>query len=230
VKTAILVAAITGAVAVAGWFVNGILSGRANRRQAMLKDQLDRRQALLGEQIAHVQRQLAELYGPLAFLLHEGEATFQDLLDTLGRRPGQYIFPAHGQLPDEELKVWLFWVDNDLMPRNSAIQKLLSAKTHLLVDGDLPASYLAFLNHFNSWRVSHERWKQEGVPYSWHSKVNWPKAFREEVLATFRTLMQQHARLLSEVSVAATSLGCQLSGDVYGTEATIAGSSRRQHS
>ena len=184
-NVAILVAVLTGSVTIVGWFASYLLGSRADRRRARLT-----------AQIAHIEKQLAELYGPLAFLVYEGRATFKDLLQTLGRR---YVFYADRPLPEDELKIWLFWVDNDLMPRNMAIQNLLSTKTHLIQDGDLPASYIAFLDHHNSWRVTHERWRQEKVPYSWHSKVNWPAKFDEEVLGAFRQLKKLHSELVGAV-------------------------------
>jgi hypothetical protein len=183
-NTAILVAALAGAVSVVGWFVSYLLTSRADRRRASLIARIN-----------YIEKQLAELYGPLAFLIYEGRATFMDLLDTLGR---DYVF-GDEPLPEDELRVRLFWVNNDLMPRNAAIQQLLSTKTHLISQGDLPASYLAFLNHYNSWRVTHERWKNENVPYSWHSKVNWPSEFDEDILRTFRELIRTHAELIGSV-------------------------------
>jgi hypothetical protein len=181
-NAAFLVAVLAGAISVVGWFVSHLLTMRA-----------DRRRARLAARTGHVEKQLAELYGPLAFLVYEGRASFGELLRNLGRH---VVFPPGRPLPEDELRTWLFWVDQDLMPRNAAIQKLLSTKTHLIVDGDLPASYIAFIDHYNAWRVPHERWKEEGVPYSWHSKNNWPKDFDDDVLETFRALMQKHAELI----------------------------------
>jgi hypothetical protein len=88
------------------------------------------------------------------------------------------------------------------MPRNTAIQALLATKTHLLVNNDLPETYIQFLDHYNSWQVTHERWKKEGVTYSWHSKVNWPDAFEDEVLSTFRALMKHNAELIDKATSA----------------------------
>lgn len=184
--TAVIVAVITAAVSIAGWFANHVLAARSERKRLRLTAQL-----------AQVDKQLEELYGPLAFLVYEGRATFQDLLDTLGR---DYVFADGRPLPQDELRLWLFWVDHDLMPRNAAIQELLSSKAHLIVGGDIPDSYLRFLDHYNSWRVTHERWKTEGIAYSWHSKMNWPLDFDHDVITSFRQLRRRHAELIGEVS------------------------------
>lgn len=77
-NTSIVVALIAGAVSAVGWMVNHILTDRRDREQK-------RTEALL----KHVERQLEELYGPMAFLLYEARRAYQDLLDTLKR---DYVF------------------------------------------------------------------------------------------------------------------------------------------
>lgn len=146
---ALLVAAITAAVAVAGWVVNYVLTGRNERR---------RREA--EAQLKHTEKQLEELYGPLAFLVIEGQCTFADLLDSLGRR---HVFTEGDKLNETDLETWLFWAENDLMPRNEKIQEILTAKTHLIEGHEMPAVYKAFLDHHNSWKINHLRWKTDGT-------------------------------------------------------------------
>jgi hypothetical protein len=182
----ITAAVIAAAVSVLGWVLNHILSSRSERKRARLTARL-----------GHIERQLSELYGPLAFLIHEGRATFTDLLQNLGRT---YIFQGDEPLPADELNLWLFWVDHELMPRNEKIQTILSANAHLIAGDELPTSYVRFLDHYNSWRMTHERWKAEGIAYSWHSKINWPTDFEDEILTTFRRLMRTHSDLVGAVS------------------------------
>jgi hypothetical protein len=178
-------ALIAAVVAAAGWFANDRLTSR--------REELRRRTEA---QFKFVERQLEELYGPLAAELYEGRRTFTDLLDSLGRR---YVFPADGVLPPDELKTWLFWAESDFLPRNERIKALLMRKTHLIDGPVLPDSYISFLDHCNSWAINHRRWKEQGVKYSWHSKINWPAAFEEEVLASFRDLKRRHADLLGKL-------------------------------
>ncbi|MFE6282681.1 hypothetical protein [Streptomyces sp. NPDC057877] len=185
-----LAALIAAAVTAGGWIANHALAARADLR---------RRQA--EARLTHVENQLEQLYGPLLFLVEEGRSAFHDFCDTLGRN---YVFAAGRPLSPEEQDLWLFWVDHEFMPRNEAIQHLLSSKAHLIVGDRMPDSYLAFIDHHNSWRVTHLRWKEEGVPYSWHSKANWPKSFETEVIASFGRLK---------------NLQIQLAGLVRGVEA-----------
>ena len=88
----------------------------------------------------------------------------------------------------------------EFLPRNERIKSLLMTKAHL-VDGPVfPESYIAFLDHANSWAINHRRWKGQEVPYSWRSKINWPEEFEEEVLHTFKRLKAKHSTLTGELS------------------------------
>ena len=174
-----LVAATAAAV---GWFVSYLLTTISAKRSL--------KQAAA---LKYIERQLEELYGPLAFLILEGRQTFHELLASLGRN---FVFTGGDPLPDHELKTWLFWVENDFLPRNERIKTLLSTKTHLLAGADIGKSYLAFLDHYDSWYINHLRWQKEGFAYSWRSKINWPESFEQEVLDTFRELKNRHADLL----------------------------------
>lgn len=175
-------AIVAGCFAAIGWVASYIFTSISNR--------LSLRRAAA---IAHIEKQLGELYGPLAFLVYEGRDTFDELLHALGR---DYIFDADDTISDEDLKLWLFWAENDFLPRNLRIKTLLSEKSHLLFDSKMIDSYLSFLHHHNSWMIQHLRWQKEGVTYSWHSRTNWPAQFEEDVLQAFSALQEEHSRLI----------------------------------
>jgi hypothetical protein len=177
-------------IAAAGAIVVAVIGYIATSRN-------DRRRREAEAQLKHTERQLEELYGPLAFLVIEGRRTFIDLLDSLHR---PFVFRERRALSDVDLKTWLFWAENDLMPRNQKIEEILMAKTHLIEGDHMPAVYEAFLDHHNSWKVNHLRWKADGTEYGWHSKTHWPAEFEEDVLSTFRLLKARHALLLGETS------------------------------
>ena len=187
----ILVASITALITIIGWLANHILQSARERHSQRLRTSIN-----------FIERQLEELYGPLAFLVLEGKRTFKDLLETLGR---DFVFYTdewgERSLPEDELKLWQFWVENDLISRNEKIKELLMKKTHLIDGKKIPNSYLEFLDHHNSWMINHLRWKKEGIEYSWHSKINWPKNFGKDVLSTFEKLKERHSLFLKEISV-----------------------------
>jgi hypothetical protein len=180
----ITAAIVAAAIAAVGWLITHLLALRAGTRTL-------RQTAAL----RHIERQLEELYGPLAFLVLEGRQTFRELLASLGRN---YVFLADSPLPHDELNTWLFWIENDFLPRNERIKTLLSTKTHLVEGSAIPKSFLAFLDHHNSWQINHLRWQKEHIKYSWNSKVNWPNEFEKDVLNCFNALKTRHSALLEK--------------------------------
>jgi len=180
-------AIVTGSfVAFAGWLVPHFLELRKDRRNHQLQAQL-----------TFVERQIEELYGPLAASLYEGRRTFRDLLESLGR---DYAFPESDVLPEDELSTWLYWAESDFLPRNEYIKTLLKSKAHLIDGAEFPDAYVEFLDHCNSWAISHKRWLEQQVKYNWHSKVDWPDAFENQVIATFQSLKRRHSDLLGELA------------------------------
>jgi len=169
-----------------GWMIARVLGSRADRTRQQIIWQLE-----------FIQRQLEELYGPLEFLLVEGEGTFRVLLSQLGR---SYVFDAQDQISGNDLKTWLFWAESDLMPRNRQIRELLATKAHLIDGKELPPSYTEFLLHHSSWEIAHKRWKDQSVTYNWHSHTNWPREFAKDVRHSFFRLKEEHANLLGRLT------------------------------
>lgn len=184
-ETPIIVALVAGSITGLGWLVNHSLSSRHTEQRRRTEAQLK-----------FVERQIEELYGPLTFLLYEGRRNFIDLLDTLGR---EYVFTEDRPLSGNDLQTWLFWAEAEFLPRNERIKALLMAKSHLVDGIDFPKSYVAFLDHCNSWAINHKRWKEQGVKYSWHSEVDWPDEFEREVIATFEKLKATHSTLIGKL-------------------------------
>jgi hypothetical protein len=184
-ETPVIIALIGATGTALGWLATHVFSQSRDRVKAQNEAAL-----------RYIERQLEELYGPLTFYIREGRREFLDLLDNLGR---DYVFPKHDHLPDDELKMWLFWAENAFIPRNQKIQQLLMKNTHLIDGSDFPDSYIDFLDHHNSWEINHLLWKNEGVPYSWRSKINWPESFERDILCSFAKLKRQHSDLLGKI-------------------------------
>ena len=212
-ETAVVVALITGCVTGLGWLVNHWLTSYKEERKRRTESELK-----------YVERQIEELYGPLAFLLYEGRRTFNDLLDTLGRK---YVFKNNDPLPAHEHDVWMFWVESDLLPRNESIRKLLMSKAHLIEGSGFPESHVAFLDHCNSWAINHRRWTEKGVAYSWHSKINWPRAFEQDVLKEFVDLKARHSILVGKLGAREQSTWRHLLGRHGREEAPLPAVKRR---
>lgn len=173
--------AIPAGVAVIGWFVAHFLTRRGAREQY-------RREAAL----RHVERQLGELYGPLAFLVLEGARVFQDLVEDFGT---DWLNKGRALTP-EEAERWLYWTESYFIPRNQRIQSLISDNAHLIEGDRIPKSFLDFIDHHASWTLEIERSRKTGVKERLYSRRTWPASFSAEVKDTFRILKQRHERLI----------------------------------
>jgi hypothetical protein len=183
----IVTAIIAASVAAIGWVVGYVLTNR--------RDRVNQR---LTASAKYLEQQLQELYGPLAMLVLEGRRTYRELLDVLGR---DHVFVAGNPLEGNDLKTWLFWIEHDFFPRNERIKELIMSKTHLIEGESVPPSYLAFLDHWNSWKINHDRWRSDGIEYGWHSKDNWPEGFESDVVDTFVALKKKHRSFLVQSSM-----------------------------
>jgi hypothetical protein len=180
--TALLIALFGAIVTALGWLVNAFVE----RRRQRLLSQLD-----------YTKQQLEELYGPLAFLVLEGQQSARDFDAMFG---GKDIRVQGSDLSENELALWNFWIENDFFPRHDKIKTLISSKTHLIEGEKVPESFLAFVQHHNSWLMDHKRWQQQGVKYPGYSKIAWPWKFNEEVLSTFEMLKKRHSILIGKIS------------------------------
>ena len=70
--TALLVAIITATASILSWVVSSIFSSWREKRKEKLEARLK-----------FIDKQLEELYGPLAFLVHEGENSFKSIFKTI---------------------------------------------------------------------------------------------------------------------------------------------------
>ena len=136
-------------------------------------------------QIARIERQLSELYRPLAALLEESRLSVQDFLKKEGR---QQTLPSDRPPTEAELRRWLEKAEGDLMPRNERMCVLIRSKRDLVEGGALPANWQALLDHWDGWKAQHEKWKKEGVEYPFHAPSPFPRLLEKEVRASIAAL------------------------------------------
>jgi hypothetical protein len=142
------------------------------------------------EELTRVERQLNELYRPLLALVQESHASVQDFMKSkLGR---DWIFPLEN---DREVALWLEKAEGDLMPRNERMCALIRSKRDLVDGPDLPPNWKALLEHQDSWRALHEKWKKEHLRYDWHSPTSFPKRLESELEASIQLLEKRRDEL-----------------------------------
>ncbi len=208
-NTAIIVAVIAASITAIGWVANYIFTTFRDRQQTATEEN----QKALGRKIEFTTHQIEELYAPLSALLLDSQCTYKELLLVLGipfEKGADARLPDENDLFDNELyrcqvnkhlDAWVFWIENDFFPRNEEIKKLIVSKVHLIDEDDIPQTFLDLLAHYSSWKVKHERWKQQKVKYNWHSDTPFPQDFRKEVIKKLQALKKQHTTLLGQANI-----------------------------
>jgi hypothetical protein len=140
-------------------------------------------------------RKLQELYRPLLALVEESRLSVQDFLKKEGRKE---ILPSDREPTEAELKGWIAKAEGDLMPRNERMCALIRAKRELVDGAELPASWQALLDHQDSWRADHEKWKKEGVAYPFHSRTSFPRSLERELKAEILKMEERRTVLLKK--------------------------------
>jgi hypothetical protein len=123
------------------------------------------------------ERQLEELYRPLLALVVESRESVTGFLKVLGR---DWIHPNEGELQGRERELWLEKAEKDLMPRNDRMCALVRAKRDL-VDGPLPETWQALLDHQDRWKADHAQWKKDGKPYGLRARNPFPRYLEAEL-------------------------------------------------
>lgn len=144
------------------------------------------------EQAARIDRQLSELYRPLLALVEESRRSVQDFKKKEGR---EQVLPSDRPPTDDELRRFLDKFENDLAPRNDRMCVLIRSKRELVEGGALPASWQALLDHWDGWKADHEKWKKDGVAYSFTAEKPFPRTLEKELRASIASLEERRAAL-----------------------------------
>jgi hypothetical protein len=177
------VAFVGWVLTVVGWIYNHWSSLERHKLEAALQ---------------HTERQLEYLYGPLVYLIEEGEQSFKDCLRKLDVTPEEFALSKVRQ-NEEDLNTWLFWVENDFMPRNEKMRQVLMQNAHLLEEYVMLDVYKDFISHYNLWSIEHRLWKEQGIEYPLHSADKYPDNFAQEARKTFNHLKSKHSNYLAQL-------------------------------
>ena len=143
------------------------------------------------DQIARIERQLAELYRPLAAMIEESRLSYVAFKKKEGR---QESLPTDRTLTDEEMKRWIDHIEKEIFPRNDRMCALIRSKRGL-AEGPEPAVWQVLLEHQDGWREDHEKWRKEGVAYPFHARTSFPRTLERELKASISALEERKAAL-----------------------------------
>jgi len=169
-----LVLIVLALLAAAGAYGYGV---RARDRRA--------KAAFVGEQLKH-------LYGPLFSLSHASESAWETFRTKY--RPGRAFFDAANPPSQAELDAWVRWMRVVFTPMNARMVSVIVEHADL-VEGDMPASFLALIAHVEGYKVVADQWSQ-GDFSEYASPVGFPAAFNAEVRERFVQLKARQRALL----------------------------------
>jgi hypothetical protein len=166
-------AALTVALAFAGYLVTVFSSRLLSRRADMLK---------------LVNMRLNEFYGPLFVASQAGNIAYRSLLKRQGKTQS---FP----ILDSEMKDWMLWVTTIFMPLNDIREKIIIEKAYLIVEEQMPQCLLDFVTHVVGYKAVLSKWA-EGDYTERRSTIGWPPEFDIYVERSYYALKAEQTRLL----------------------------------
>lgn len=144
------------------------------------------------ERLEWVNRQIAELYGPLLALMCASTATWEAFRKKY--RPGKAFFEMNDPPTEEEKEIWRTWMSKVFMPINEKAYNLIILKGDLIATDDLPQCMLDLCAHVLAYRVTLARWEEHD--FSEHlSLLRYPTHMAEHCKSIYGQLKREQTKL-----------------------------------
>jgi hypothetical protein len=192
----VITSAVTLTVAGLGFWI----TFRNNRRLAERNDLL-----------ARINRQLADLYGPLMTLAATADISFRTFMKAYGKG-NMSAFDRNGE-PLVDKDEWMVWIRSVLMPLNRQLAERILKGGDLLLESDVPQVLLDFSAHVSSWEAVLAKWDQ-GDTRQLVAVVNHPgRELYRHAVSSYSKLKASQAELLAvKESKSAQHIYAALSG------------------
>ncbi len=155
-------------------------------RLARRKDALDR-----------VNKQLADLYGPMLACASASSIAWQEFRRRY--RPGRPYFDDDPPPSPGELEAWRLWITEVFMPLNLRIEKAVMEHADLLRESEMPLCLRELCAHISAYKLVLKRW-QNGDHSEHTSVVNYPPDVDEYARRSYDALKAEQGRLLGLTS------------------------------
>jgi hypothetical protein len=157
----------------------------------------DLRIAQRKDQLERVNLQLRDLYGPLYALDQAGLEAWRAFRTRV--RPGGPFFDSTNPPSKADLAAWRLWMTEVFMPLNLRMETIITANTHLVIEGAMPSSFKDFIAHVSAYKPVIKGWSQ-GDASEHLSVVPYPTAIRQYVADSYFSLIRTQQRLLGLVA------------------------------
>lgn len=154
-----------------------------------------------------IDKQILNLYGPMYALIIEGDVSFSRILYQLGRRCVIQKDKGFNDLPEDEQKIWMHYVDTYKIKNQMKMVEIMRNNIHLIYKSEIPTCYKEFLDYSLGWELLDNQ-KRNGVPnyYEYHYAFNYPTEFNHYIRTTLQILLEEQGELLKQSELAGISL------------------------
>lgn len=175
-----ILAAVSVAVAAAGWYITHQNQIRLDRRKARLE---------------LVNKQLDDFYGPLFVATRAGRITYQALLKKLGRSA---VNPRDDFLNDRDKKEWVIWLKHVFTPLNNLMENIIINDSYLIKEVEMPQCLLDYVTHAAAYKAVLAKWEENDYT-TLFSLIDFPAELDDYITKAYRELKHEQAQLLGEV-------------------------------
>ncbi len=154
-----------------------------------------------------IDRQISNLYGPLAELIEEQNIRWALIKYQLDR---DYVFSKDtitlSQLSEDDRKIWVHFVDTYKIPIQNEMVKIIRENQHLIYKSEKPTGYRVFMEYSLGWEMLDNQ-KRNGVPnyYEYYYRFNYPKEFDHYVFETLNQLQKRQSELIQIQNMPSTA-------------------------
>jgi hypothetical protein len=152
---------------------------------------LDRESKQLAARLDRVNRQLSEMYGPLLAIARAGSSAWKAFFD-------MYMPAGAASLNNatpEELEKFRQWMQVVQMPLNERLVEVITTKSDLLADNEIPEILLNVCAHVYSYKGLMARWQQGD--FSRHfTALRYPAELHRYASKNYRALKEEQLHLL----------------------------------
>lgn len=154
-----------------------------------------------------VDAQISKLYGPIAELTRESSIIFELVIKQIGHSPvfrtiydrneQCYRLERLNELPEEEQKIWVHFIENYSLPIQEKILDIIQKNQHLVYKSTVPECFHLYMNYVLGWRLLHAQMKNN-VPneYEYYYEYNYPVEFNTYIEKTLLLLQKRQDELI----------------------------------
>lgn len=181
-------------------FFGLILPYRHSRKMEALRSKNEKELEQIRWKKNLIDRQIANLYGPIYALIEENEHQDTLVREHLNRNePFSGKYREFENWPENEKQIWIHYVDTYKIKNQLEIVKILRNNMHLIYQSQTPVCITEFLGYALEWDLLSKQ-NKSGIPnfYEYHARRNYPDSFRRYIRSTYQELLNEQIILLDE--------------------------------